>query len=600
MKALTTGRSLKFFTAALALFWLVLTALSNQVPADVGDGITHFNIVQASWHHSEFFLHHWGKPFFILLSSGFTQFGFNGMILFESLILLFTILLAYRILSHFQVQDHLQALFPFLLLQANDISITLMGGMTEPLFNLALVGALCMLVERKYVLFALIVSFMPYMRSEGQLPLILALILLVVQRQFRVIPYLLAGTLVYSLWGSVEFGDPLWYFTQSPYQMDNHMYGRGSWYHYLLSAKEYLGYFGIGLSLLGILLAIVFLFKKDWDKLKIEILFFVSGIFFGVLVVHSYFWANGLNASLGLTRIATQGVPSWFILNLIYVSSALPFLKSTAGKVLSATLLISSVYWVFSNPMFPKKADAMDRQFVQVKEYINSLPIDDERVFYHHPLFGFLMENNPYIDSSRYIFHTVHNMEYDLKSIFRPGDLIIRDSHFGPIEAGLPLEKLSFYPQWVKIAEFISSEQVDDPRNETEGVAIFQYIPVKDQQPVPKERRSVVVNKHVTIQKDQEFIDFHTYVEPISEDQRIRLELICEKGDYRLVFDRDRHADYSAIELKGGQRLDYTYRFLKESSNTLYIWNLYGSEGSILIKQISSETDKFHPFLDHL
>jgi hypothetical protein len=600
LKALLSGRSLKYLTAALGFLWLFITALSNEVPADVGDGITHFNIAQASWYHSEFFLHHWGKPFFILLSSGFTQLGFTGMIFFESIVFLSTIFLAYRILSRFRVQDHLQALFPFLLLGANDISLTLMGGMTEPLFNLALVAALYMVVERKYVLFALIISFMPYMRSEGQLPVLLGAILLLFQKEFRALPFLLLGSVFYSIWGMMEFGDPFWYFTQSPYQMDNDMYGHGSWNHYLLSAKEYLGIFGIGLSLIGIVLALRLAFKKDWNQLHPDLLFFVSGVFFGVVIVHSYFWANGLNASLGLTRIATQGVPSWFILCLIFTSTSLPFLSNIWGKIISAGLLFGLVYLVFSNPMFPKQADAMDRQILQTKEYISSLGLDEEKVYYHHPLFGFMLENNPYIDSSRYCFHTVHNMEHDLMNVFKPGDLIVRDSHFGPVEAGLPLDRLNRYPEWVKIAEFISSEQVNDPRNETEGVAIYQYIPLKDQKPILKEIRTVITNKRIPIKADQEFIDFHSYLEPIKTDQRVRLELTCEKGNYRLVFDRDRHADYSAIELKEGMQLDNTYRFVKGSSNTLYIWNLYKQEGSIMIRKITSETEKFHPFLDHL
>jgi hypothetical protein len=48
-----------------SIVWLLFMMLHNEVPVDVGDGVTHYFISAASWKDSILFLHHWGKPFFI-------------------------------------------------------------------------------------------------------------------------------------------------------------------------------------------------------------------------------------------------------------------------------------------------------------------------------------------------------------------------------------------------------------------------------------------------------------------------------------------------------------------------------------------------------
>jgi hypothetical protein len=63
--------------------WLIFMMLKSEVPNDVGDGIMHYFISNASWENPELFLHHWGKPLFILFSSSFAQFGFYGMVIFN-------------------------------------------------------------------------------------------------------------------------------------------------------------------------------------------------------------------------------------------------------------------------------------------------------------------------------------------------------------------------------------------------------------------------------------------------------------------------------------------------------------------------------------
>jgi hypothetical protein len=70
--------------SALAVFFAILTAYS-EVTYDVGDGIRHFMVSKYSWQHSNLFMYSWGKPFFTLISSPFSQFGINGIYFFNIL-----------------------------------------------------------------------------------------------------------------------------------------------------------------------------------------------------------------------------------------------------------------------------------------------------------------------------------------------------------------------------------------------------------------------------------------------------------------------------------------------------------------------------------
>jgi len=171
-------------------------AFQNAVPVDVGDGIMHFYISQASWLKPELFLHHWGKPFFILLSSGFAQFGLNGVVVFNVLVFFFTCLFAFKIADKKEISNWITALFPLLLLQASDYTSTVLAGLTEPLFNLALMASFLLFIHKKFLWFAVLVSLMPFMRSEGQLPLMLAVIMLIIHKQYRVLPFLASGFIV--------------------------------------------------------------------------------------------------------------------------------------------------------------------------------------------------------------------------------------------------------------------------------------------------------------------------------------------------------------------------------------------------------------------
>ena len=587
---------LKYIVLAFCVVWLVYFMFNNEIPTDPGDGIMHFFIAQGSWFQPELFLHHWGKPFFILVSSPFAQFGFNGMVVFNILVFTSTVLIAFRILSKLGVSVWLQILFPLVLLVAHDVSETILGGMTEPLFNLALMLALLLLQEKKFMWFAIVLSLMPFMRSEGQLPVLLGFFLLLFNKSYKHIPFLATGFLVYAFVGLLVYHDFWWYFTRSAYNMENGIYGKGPWNHYLISYKNYLGNPGLYIVLLGIPSMIILAIKKRWKALQLEWWFFAYGIVVGVIVLHSYFLATGQNGALGLTRIATQGIPIFVLLHLYYLSRFRLFnhvgftvVFSIFAGILVTTLVQTKIY--------PKKATALEHQLIAAADFMKQQTLGDSKVYYHYPLFSFRYGENPFQPDRRLIHYSFADFDESMRTVLKPGDFIVRDSHFGPMEANVQLKDIKRHPELVIVGEFVSSEQLNDVLNETEGVIIYQYIPVEKQKKVNPTKKLLVENKLVHVKASEEFTSLPSVTEHYSTETKLYVNLEAKANGLKIVYDYNNKEDYSIVELKANEAIENTYLFKTMGKGKLYIWNPDKVETDIQVNSIHEEKVAYHPIM---
>jgi hypothetical protein len=470
----------KLFTLSFCIGWLVYVHLLNEIPFDTGDGIQHFNISQASWSEPVLFLNHWGKPFFILLTSPFSQFGFDGIVAFNIIVFGATILFSWKILNHFSTPLALQCLFPFVLISIFDYVSTLLSGLTEPLFSLAIIISTWLIIKQKWLLFAIVVSFVPFMRSEGQLVFILGIIILLYYRQFKHIPLLLSGFFIYAIIGYFIYHDFWWYFTMNPYDVKNHIYGKGPWNDYLLGYKNYLGNIGLFIFIFGSIRLGFLIYIRNWTEIQFPWLFFVYSVFFGILISHSYFWAMGINGSFGLTRITTQGMPSFLVINFYYLGKTpLPNQMISLQKMIPSALCVLIVIKNLTSDYFPVKVDFMQTQMLNAVEFLKNERGTQRTFFFHDPLFSFKMGGNSFFKNQPYVLYYCFGLKKDLGILIKPGDFLIRDSHFGPQEMGLPLSQLVECPEMVKVKEFVSDFQTEDRYNEVEGVVVYQYQPKK-------------------------------------------------------------------------------------------------------------------------
>lgn len=564
------------FCVLFSVSWLIYCMISNTVPVDTGDGLTHYFVSQATWSNPVKFIHHWGKPVFSLLASPFAQFGLNGIVTFNILVFLVSCWISKLLMNHLKVPSALQLIFPLVLLAADDYSSTILAGLTEPLFNLLVLFSALMFVRKKWIVFAIILSFLPFARSEGQLPLILGFLLILYSKQYKSIPFLVTGFVFYGMVGLFLIGNFWWYFTDSPYHMDNAIYGVGTWNHYLINYDLFIGQSGLILLLIGIPSMIYFLIKRRWEFVQFELSFFSFGIFIGIVGLHSYFWATGQNGSLGLTRIATQGMPLFLILNLSFIGRwnwskhQLIYIPSVLICLILGTKLIRT-------KKFPQVPNAMEKQIIVAKKFIEPYLKKDRKVFYHFPYFSYLMNENPHslLESSVTRPFASVNLTSDLKRLFKKGDFVIWDSHFGPKEMGMSLELIDKHKELVLVKEFISG---------LESVKIYQFVPVKDQMAKVQYEYIDLPNTQYDIGPQDEFTDVLPKLPLNKTNVILELCYFSSTRNIDLVFDNGNRDEYYSERVGPGDSLVLKFQLPASGKAKLYVWNQKTLKAQILLK----------------
>ncbi|MFZ7144285.1 MAG: hypothetical protein ACO1G6_02990, partial [Bacteroidota bacterium] len=150
-----------FITGGLLLFF----AYKNEYSEGGADNVWHYYFSRYAPAYPEFFLHHWGKPFFILLSTSFAQFGFYGLQIFNVLVGLSAAIVTYKFGEKLKLKFNWLSIV--LLLFTPLYFAIVQSGMTEPLMSLVLVASMYLLYEKKFLVGTILMSFSIYTRTEG-------------------------------------------------------------------------------------------------------------------------------------------------------------------------------------------------------------------------------------------------------------------------------------------------------------------------------------------------------------------------------------------------------------------------------------------------
>ncbi len=474
MKASFQDKFVYFFLAAFFITTTLLACFSTGT-YESGDSIQHYLISRYSFSHPELFFNHWGKPFFVLLSSYFAQLGFLGINIFNILCATLTGLLSYKIAKHVQLDK--PWLTPVFALFAPIYYVTLITGLTEPLFALVLMTGIYLLLKQKFIASALVISFLPFVRMEGFILLpIFALGYLTSPQhdaaqnftesvqthrfRLRLFSYflLLTGTTLYSLIGYFYHHDLFWIASQNPYQGAKDIYGSGTAFHFIAKNEFILGTPLVVLFCIGCIA--YFLPKrcisnpeKD-SKTENTIrptsteLILIPGTFFTYLFLHSFLWWRGLNGSLGLIRVMAGVMPLAGLIALRGLGllssglAAIPIPDKLSGikHVLLFILVGLIIYMPFKQHTFPSSLGYED---IVVKQSVTWLKQNhpefigpDQKYYYQYPYLSVFLNNDPF-DPKHYV-----PLWSTQPSNVSAGSLLIWDSHYGPAESRLPLNSI--------------------------------------------------------------------------------------------------------------------------------------------------------------
>ncbi|MGL4597293.1 MAG: hypothetical protein ACRCYO_07195, partial [Bacteroidia bacterium] len=132
---------------------------------DTGDGVLHYMIAQAAIEDPSLLLDHWNKPVYTLLTCLPAQFGYAGVVAFNICCLLASGFFAWKIAAHWKWRE--APLAAVLTVFAPLAFVVSLSGLTEPLFGLVLIAGLYSVVKGHFKTAAILLSFLPFVRSEG-------------------------------------------------------------------------------------------------------------------------------------------------------------------------------------------------------------------------------------------------------------------------------------------------------------------------------------------------------------------------------------------------------------------------------------------------
>lgn len=453
----------------LSLCFVVFVFIAAKTNSSFGgaDNFVHYRISRYAFSYPYLFFDHWGKPFFTILSAPFAQLGYLGLETFNILCGILSGWFAFKTAEKLGLK--FSWLAPVILFGAPMYFFSMFSAMTEPLFGLLLVVSIYYFIAEKYWVSAIILSFIPFARTEGIIFFPLFIFALLLLRQWKILPLLLVGFVIISLAGATYYeGDWLWFVHKNPYTGARDLYGSGTFWHFFNESKFIFGYPIIILTLTGIAFALFGLFLNTKLVYRVNVLLILSCTI-GYFMAHTVVWWLGMNGSAGLVRVIISIVPLVAIIALFAIE-IIPEMKW-----LKVTLLFGVLFFVVKEPiqqkLFKLELGVEEKVFKKATDYLIENKLDKNYVVYYNSVITFFLDKDPFDNSmSR---EKVYNIENPSDG-FPDHAIIIWDSHLGPNEGGLPLENLRKDPN-LKLLNVFDPNEVFNQETENEfRVYIFE------------------------------------------------------------------------------------------------------------------------------
>lgn len=435
----------------------VLTIIYFDGTADSGDSVTHYLFARYAPDHPVLYFDHWAKPLFVLLASPFAQWGFVGMKVFNCLISLLVIFISYKTALELKMRNPI--LVAVILMFSPLNYILTFSGLTEPLFALFTILGIYLCTRKKYLLACFIISFLPYIRSEGLILAGVFALFFLYKRKWLHLPSLLSGSVIYGIAGYFVHGNLLWVFTKIPYAKLSSAYGHGNLFHFV---EELINVTGIPIYLLfwmGFIGLIILLSRKKFNPEQHILLFAGFCCFF---IAHSLFWYLGIFNSMGLKRVLIGILPIIALISLQgfnFISEDLLALK----PVLKKAVQVGLVGYILVFPFTPNPSaiqwekdmmlNADQKLSIKTFEFLSREKKIKGPVLYNYHYFSILL-NIDYFDSR---FHKPISLEAIAE--MHSGDILIWDNLYAAFESGIKKQDLDSLPQLSNLCIYKTNER---------------------------------------------------------------------------------------------------------------------------------------------
>jgi hypothetical protein len=437
--------SILFLIAASIIAMIFWILVDNTY--DAGDSITHYAIAHYSWRHPYLLFDNWGKPVFTILSSPFAQFGWKGITFFNSCTGILACWLIAEIIH--KLKWRVSPYAALLLFFIPNYPLALNSGLTEPLYALLLTLTVYYSVVGKYMLSAIAISFLPFVRSEGFISIMVVAVFFIASSKWKEILYMLTGTLCISVAGMfVHDKNILWVFSTNPYAVSQPVdtYGAGAWSDYFSKFYYMTGIPFTALFWIASIVLTIILIKKIGSSLKTAIVsteYLLLGLFFSFFLAHVVFWKFGLFNSFGMSRVLISIVP----IGLLMVCYLFDWLLVYSDKNILTAGICAFVFVLF--PFLNNKSAwnfskefKEDAEIAEIKKISSDIRIDTfqtDRIYYTSTPLMVLLKCDIY-DTCKY--KLINKFKKDIK----PGYsyIVVKDQWSMKMESTIMNEDLIF------------------------------------------------------------------------------------------------------------------------------------------------------------
>jgi hypothetical protein len=426
----------------LVIILMVLQMLSTGVNGET-DSILHYQIARYAFKYPEHFLNHWGKPLYTILSAPLAQFGFAGTIIFNLLCGLWSSWFAWLIAKRLEYR-HAWVAIVFTVFTPVYLFI-MYTGLTEIVFSLVLISAIYLFINKQFIWSAIIISLIPFARTEGVMFIVLFIPSLLWMKQYKALPFLLTGFLLFGLVGFPYYHDFLWFFTKMPYSTASAgLYGSGSFWAYFSDLDYILNFPLLILVIIGLVFIVVDLrngVKNLHDIKYVTLYFLIIPSIFGFILAQSFLWWRGLGILYSIRFMAC-------ILPLVAILALTGFEwimeKAKVSKIvyfLAGAYIITLVaFKPFTYKELPTKTGINFAVMEKLTTWLKASPYSNRKAAYTDPLFPFYMDIDPF-DSQKCLKQYYYG-NIDPADLLKPGELLIWDAQFAGYEGKLPFDSL--------------------------------------------------------------------------------------------------------------------------------------------------------------
>lgn len=474
-----TEKQLPWILLGLITVTMVILTLISEGYSGGADNINHYFLSRYAFQYHLLFFDSWGRPLYTIFSSPFAQISFLSVKLLNVFYGLCTAFLAYLIAKRLDIKP---AFLVLIFVVFTPIYCVMMPtSLTEILFSLLMVLAVFLFFRENYIASAIIISFLPFARSEGIIMVPVFFLAYLFKTRYKPIPFLLTGFVVFSIVGSFFYKDLFWIINNPPYPIHHPIYkDKGPLLHFFINSHFIFGTPLLILFLIGsVWLLIEFIRKKlsfRTDTFFAILLILVP--FAGYFIFHSLLYWKALGGSIGLIRVIAAVFPLAAIIALMgYQWIIRIFFKhpwQQAGvAIITSTLVIIACFKIYP---FPVRLSPEETQIKNATTWVKAAGLGHHKIIFNDLNVPFYMGLDPYNPEKCAQKWFVHHKDPSPNAM-PDSAVFIWDSHFGPNECQVPLDSVMMNPHYQLLNRFLPPGEIKTYGGDNYEVYVFLRLP---------------------------------------------------------------------------------------------------------------------------